>query len=201
MDRLMTEPSAPVADEVDHDPAEPLGDLTPRSARPVRRRRWVPTLLLLAIVGALAFVLINGLGNAALFFRNVDEAVEKRDELGDRRFRLQGTPMDGTIVETRIDGESVVSFTVIYEGVQADVVHRGEPPGLFQAEVPVVLEGRWTSADPADPDFVEGANDGWFFASDRMLVKHTEVYRDDRVKQAESGGQVGRDEEPDPVTP
>lgn len=189
-----------VLDELDHDPAEPLGDLTPRVAAPAGRRRWLPTIVLIVVALALAFVLIKGLGDAALFFRNVDEAVENRDELDDRRFRMQGTPIDGTIVETSADGESVVAFTVVYEGVKADVIHRGDPPGLFQAEVPVVLEGRWTPTDVGSPEFDQGADDGWYFASDRMVVKHEEDYREDRVDKAESGGQVERDE-PDPVSP
>ena len=158
-------------------------------------------MLLLLVVAALAFVLINGLGNAALFFRNVDDAVAKRDELGDRRFRMQGTPVAGTIVETTIDGESVVTFTVAFNGVEADIVHQGDPPGLFQAEVPVVLEGRWTPVGASAPDFPDGARDGWYFASDRMVVKHEEDYREERIDEAETGGQVGRDAPADPVTP
>ena len=44
------------------------------------------------------------------------------------------------------------------------VHHQGDPPELFQAGLPVVLEGHWSS-------------DGTFFASDRILVKHTEEYK------------------------
>jgi cytochrome c-type biogenesis protein CcmE len=44
------------------------------------------------------------------------------------------------------------------------VQHQGDPPELFQAQVPVVLEGHWSA-------------DGSFFASDRILVKHTEEYK------------------------
>ena len=42
------------------------------------------------------------------------------------------------------------------------VVHQGDPPELFQAGLPVVLEGRWQ---------------GDVFASDRILVKHSEEYK------------------------
>ena len=100
----------------------------------------------------------------------------KRDELGDSRFRLQGTVMDGTINETG-DG---VDFTVTFNGAEVAVHHRGDPPELFKAGEPVVLEGRWDRT-------VE------VFDSDRMLVKHDERYdavNQDRIKEAEQGGSV-----------
>src|SRR3546814_14058722 len=81
----------------------------------------------------------QGLNNATVFFRNVDEAVEQRDDLGDRRFRLQGSVVAGSV---EADGSSV-RFAVEYGGVQTDVVHAGDPPELFQPAIPVVLEGRW----------------------------------------------------------
>jgi cytochrome c-type biogenesis protein CcmE len=142
--------------------------LTARSARPRRARNWV---LGAVVLGALAFVLVRGLGNAALFFYNVDEAVAKQQSLGDDRFRLQGTVLDGTIVR---EGNRA-SFTVTYNGVEAKVSHTGEIPKLFEPGIPVVLEGRW--------------RDG-VFASDRMLVKHSEVYvadNPDRVKGYDEG--------------
>jgi hypothetical protein len=53
--------------------------------------------VIVLILGALAFVATKALSDAALFFYNADEAVAKRDELGDSRFPAQGTVMDGTI--------------------------------------------------------------------------------------------------------
>ena len=79
-----------------------------------------------------------------------------------------------------------------FEGVAADVVHVGSPPDLFTPGVPVVLEGRWVEGIPPDLDtFACGANDGHYFASDHMLVKHDNEYRDtypDRLDAAGSGG-------------
>jgi cytochrome c-type biogenesis protein CcmE len=105
------------------------------------------------------FMAYQGLSNAALFFRNVDEAVEQRDTLGDKRFRLQGSVVADSVES---DG-TTVRFQVEYGGVQADVVHIGDPPELFQPDIPVVLEGRWSQ-------------EGDWFESDRILVKHTEDY-------------------------
>lgn len=110
------------------------------------------------IVVALGFVVVRGLGDATLFFYNADEAVERRDELTDRRFRLQGEVLAGSVTEL---GTSV-SFVVTHEGVEVPVRHTGTPPELFQPGIPVVLEGRWSEAD--------------HFTSDSMLVKHSEEY-------------------------
>jgi cytochrome c-type biogenesis protein CcmE len=106
---------------------------------------------------ALGFLLVQGLGNATLYFRTADEAVAQRDSLGERRFRLQGTVVAGS-VDTR--GNQVL-FDVTANDVTVPIVHQGDPPELFQPGIPVVLEGRFQ---------------GEHFASDRILVKHTETY-------------------------
>jgi len=160
---------------VDQERAGPELDLTPRT-KETRRRRGLPAaLVLVAVVAALGFIAVKALGDATLFFRNVDEAVEQRAELGDDRFRMQGTVVDGSVDETD-DG---VSFQVEFDGVTADVVHRGDPPELFQPGIPVVLEGNW---------------DGEVFASDRILVKHSSEYEaenEDRLREADEGGNEG----------
>ena len=95
-------------------------DLRPRSApSPKGRRVWAIVVIVL-ILGALAFVATKALSDAALFFYNADEAVAKHDQLGDSRFRLQGTVEDGTINATG-DG---VDFTVTFNGAEVAVHHR-----------------------------------------------------------------------------
>jgi cytochrome c-type biogenesis protein CcmE len=133
-------------------------DLTPRtSASPRRRRSPLAVALLVLLLGALTFVVFRGLSSATLYFYNADEAVERRDSLGERRFRVQGEVQDD-VVETD-DG---AGFTIVFNDVAVVVDHVGDPPDLFRPGIPVVLEGRW---------------DGEVFASDRMLVKHSEEYR------------------------
>ena len=67
---------------------EPL-DLTPEASRPDRsaRRPWSVLALVLVVV-AVVFVLLRTLGDASLFFYEVDEAVDRRVELG--RFLSEG---------------------------------------------------------------------------------------------------------------
>lgn len=164
-------------------------ELTPRTApaagATTRRRRnpWAYGVLLLVLAG-LGVVVYQGLTSASLYFYNADEAVEQRAALGDRRFRLQGSVVGDSIKPT--DGG--VDFTVVYQGVQVDVRHEGDPPELFQPGIPVVVEGRW---DPS----------GDFFASDSIRVKHTPEYEADnadRLDDAERGGTVGSSGESDP---
>lgn len=154
------------ADELpdDRDLDEGGLDLTPRADEPGRtsratRRRWAP-LVVLALLGvALGVILVQAKG-ASLYFKNADEAVAQKDSLGTKRFRLQGT-----VVGKPADDGAATVFTVQYHGVNVVVHHTGSEPALFKAGIPVVAEGHWNTA-------------GTFFASDRLLVKHDENYKD-----------------------
>jgi cytochrome c-type biogenesis protein CcmE len=120
----------------------------------VTRRNWLAAIV---VVAALGFLVYQGLGNATLYFRTADEAVAQREQLGDRRFRIEGDVVAGTVAQVGQD----VSFRIASNGVEVPVTHRGDPPELFQPGIPVVLEGRFQ---------------GPGFASDRILVKHSETY-------------------------
>jgi cytochrome c-type biogenesis protein CcmE len=172
-------------------------DLSPRDLvdAPSRRRRLLPGVLLAVVVAGLGFVLLQTLSASALFFYNADEAVERRDELVEQRFRMQGTPF-GEPFSTEIDREGrkevAVVFPISFEGIVVDVVHTGSPAEQFQPGVPVVLEGAWVQGLPTGVESIgQGANDGWHFASTDMVVKHDNEYRtsnNDRIDDAERGG-------------
>ena len=155
------------------------GEATPRTPRTRRRRtrrRWVPLAVLAVVVVGLGTLVYKGLDDATLYFRNADEAVAQRDELGTKRFRLQGT----VVGEPEVDGADV-RFDVAYNGVEVAVAHTGTPPDMFRPGIPVVVEGRWS---------------GDVFASDRILIKHDESYEsqdeyDERIGEAEQGGDAG----------
>jgi cytochrome c-type biogenesis protein CcmE len=119
-----------------------------------QRRRLFVAVGVLAVLG---FLLFRGLGNATLYFRTADEAVAQRHSLGDRRFRIEGTVVGGS-VDTRGND---VGFRITSKDVEVPVVHRGDPPELFKPGIPVVLEGRFQ---------------GDTFMSDRIMVKHSESY-------------------------
>ncbi len=109
------------------------------------------------VLGALAFLVSKGLGDATVFFKTADEAVADKASLGGRRFRVEGL----VTAPVARDGDDV-RFSIVSAGVCVPVRHVGDPPELFKPGIPVVLEGHWQ---------------GDVYASDRILVKHTSEYR------------------------
>jgi cytochrome c-type biogenesis protein CcmE len=122
-----------------------------------------------AVVVAVGFLLSRGLGDATVYFYTADEAVAKRASLGTHRFRIEGVVVGGSVRSTG-DG---VAFAIEENGVRARVRHQGDPPELFQPDIPVVLEGRW---------------DGDVFASDRIMVRHTSEYRAEHPERVGTAG-------------
>jgi cytochrome c-type biogenesis protein CcmE len=137
-----------------------LLDLTPRpqAPRPPLHRRIRNLVLLGVVVAALGFVLVRALTDARVFFYNVDEAVQKQHDLGDKTFRMHGV----VVSELARDHQGVYRFRVSHGDVEAVVHHVGaEPTDLFEIGVPVVVQGRW---------------DGSQFRSQQILVRHSEEY-------------------------
>lgn len=132
------------------------------------RRRVVAATVVCAVAVAAIVGLTVALSQNVVYFRTVSEAVaERADGGGDGRFRMAGEVVAGSVTETR-DG---VRFEVTDGAETAAVVHRGDPPDLFQDGIPVVCEGRW--------------GDGEAFASDRILIRHGNEYEPPSVDDAE----------------
>lgn len=121
-------------------------------------RRWLGRGVIVAVLVVVGVLVYKGLSDAALYFRPADQAVAEKDELGTRRFRLQGT-----VVAEPVEVDGGIEFQVVHNDVTVDVHHVGAPPDMFAVDIPVVLEGSW---DPS----------GAFFDSDHILVKHDETY-------------------------
>jgi cytochrome c-type biogenesis protein CcmE len=141
----------------------PEGGTTRRptgGGRRIDRTRLRLGIVIALVCGALAFLVLQGLGNATTYFRNADEALAERSQLGDDRFRLQGTVVPGSV---RPVGDEV-AFQVEYHCDAVDVRHRGDPPELFADGIPVVLEGAFRPGTDT-------------YASDRIFVRHTSEYR------------------------
>jgi len=146
---------APVLDDEDLPPI-----VTARRPRRASIGRVVVASVL--VFAAIAFIVSKGLGSATVYFKTADEAVAQRQQLGTRRFRIEGTVMPGTI---RQDSGRLL-FTILGDqGALVPIVHTGgQPTGLFRDSIPVVLEGRWDKAGDA-------------YRSDTIIVKHSETYR------------------------
>ena len=135
-------------------------------------------IILALVLGACAFLLVKGLGDATVFFKNADEVSSpaQRASIGTKRFRLQGTVVPATV---KTVGDSV-TFDVEYHCKVVHVRHEGDPPELFKPGIPDVLEGAY----PKGSDVYD---------SDKIFVRHTSEYRvkeGDRLKLAESSSEV-----------
>jgi cytochrome c-type biogenesis protein CcmE len=146
----------------------PVDDTKPLRSRRTRGRRLRSGIVLAMVLLAVGVILFQGLSNATLYFYNADEAVAQKADLGTKRFRLQGKVEPGTIVATTTG----TRFEVGYNGVTVEVDHAGDPPDLFQACLPVVVEGHWS---------------GDVFASDRIMVKHSNEYATKNPDRVEAG--------------
>lgn len=143
------------------------------SVRPRKRGNALRLVIVgVIILAALGFLLFRGLDDATVYFKTASEAVEQRDEIGTDRFRVEGTVVAGSIKENG----AITNFEIADKGVTIPVANTGQPLGIFQENIPVVLEGRFA----ADSDT---------FESDRIMVRHSNEYEEqypDRVSGAEN---------------
>lgn len=139
-------------------------DLSPRQtstlerAEPPRRRNWGAYALLIVVLVAGGVVVTKFLTSAIDFYCNVDEVGHKSGCEAGRRLRIQGTVQEGTVTKSG----AVTDFVIAFNGVTMKVHYDGDPGGLFQECIPVVVHG---SLDAA------GVFDG-----DQLEVKHSNEY-------------------------
>ena len=149
-------------------------DLTPRAhddsgAAPKRKRKWVPmTIVALAIVGG-GVVVTQFLTSAIDYYCNVDEVGVRSGCDSTRRIRVQGVVDEGSV--KNVDGET--RFVISFHKKSLEVTYQGDPGGVFQECIPVVVHGRMN---------------GDMFDGDRIEVKHSNEYvevNSDRIKESE----------------
>ena len=128
-------------------------------------------ILLLLIVGSLAWVGTQALSGSLVYYVTPTELLHDRPPPGER-LRLGGQVVPGSVHEVGGDLEFVVTDGT----TRMTVIHDGSTPALFRTGTGVVLEGTYA--------------DGTFH-SDTMLVKHSEQYRPPPPGQTPS---------PEPVT-
>ncbi len=138
-------------------------DLSPRTDAPVptaprrRNRKVIPIVVLALTVVAGGVIVTQFLSSAVDFFCNVDEVGERDGCEEDRRIRLQGTVDEGTIESAN----GVTTFSMTHNAASIDVVYDGDPGGIFQECIPVVVHGEITSG---------------VLQGDRVEVKHSDEY-------------------------
>jgi cytochrome c-type biogenesis protein CcmE len=155
-----------------------MTDLSPRTgpdsgvvlSRP--RRKWLPMIVLAAVLVAGGVIVTQFLRSAVDYYCNVDEVGVRAGCDEDRRLRIQGLVEQGTVEVVGGDTDFVISFN----GVSLPVHYDGQPGGIFKECIPVVVHGRFDSASAV-------------FVGDRVEVKHSDEYvavNDDRFTEAET---------------
>jgi len=119
--------------------------------------RWfiLPALAGILVAG---FFLVRSLDDDLVYYFYPSEAVERRAEFpDDRRFRLAGVVVPGSLAETAegytfdiSDGAAAVSVDLV-----------STPPQLFGEDVEVLLDGSWQNGR---------------FVADNALIRHEEGY-------------------------
>ena len=121
-------------------------------------RRGPATIFRVVAFGVAGVLLWQGLTNATVYFKTVDQAVAQRAKLGTRRFRLEGIVQAGSVHAV---GKGV-DFVVEENNAEVRVHHEGGTPALFRQAVPAVLVVPLRHT---------------VFDSDRLLATSTASYR------------------------
>ncbi len=139
-------------------------DLSPRidevAPPPPRRKgkRWAAIAVLVLVLGGGVVIVTQFLSSAIDYYCNVDEVGAKDGCEAGRRLRIQGNVVEGSVAAE----DNVTNFVVEFNGVSLPVRYdAGDPGGIFQECVPVVVHGRLT---------------GGVFVGDEIEVKHSNEY-------------------------
>ena len=152
-------------------------DLTPRTdpddaAVPAKRKRKLAPMLLLVVVFVAGGIIVTQFLNSAVdYFCNVDEVGVREGCETEQRIRLQGTVDPGSIDQS-VTG--ITAFTMTFGDATIPVRYDGDPGGIFQECIPVVVHG-------------EIRDD--VLAGDRVEVKHSDEYEaenDDNLTAADA---------------
>jgi cytochrome c-type biogenesis protein CcmE len=161
-------------------------DLTPRTTTSPdqaagsvrrRRRRVLPIVVLAAVVALGGFMVTRFLASAIDYYCNVDEIGVRPGCSDDRRLRIQGSVVEGSV---RAD-IAATTFDIAFNGVVLPVRYSGQPGGIFQECIPVIVHGRLA---------------GTLFEGDRVEVRHSNEYAEDhgdRIDEARSAACVMAD--------
>ncbi len=118
-------------------------------------------LVLGALVLAIIALLSQGILHSLNYFETVDQALAQRAKVGTEVIRLEGVVKPGSIERTSKGASFVLTGS---KDRRVFVDAHGSPPELFQADIPVVVVGHFTSVTSLD------------FDGTQIMVKHTATY-------------------------
>jgi cytochrome c-type biogenesis protein CcmE len=142
-----------------------------------RQRLLLVMAALILVGGATGLVMLALSDSVAFFVTPSDIATDKVD--ADRRFRLGGLVVPGSVERSAADGS--VAFALTDRAHQVRVRYQGLLPDLFREGQGIVAQGHL-------------ARDGVFVASE-VLAKHDETYMPPEVAEALKQAGVWRDGE------
>jgi len=128
--------------------------------------------ILVLVVGALAWVGTSALSNNLVYYVTPTELLREPPATGER-LRLGGRVVPWSVH----DVEDGVDFVVTDGTTRMSVAHSGGTPSLFRTGIGVVLEGTYRG---------DGA-----FHSDTMLIKHGEQYEPPAAGQTPGPVEIG----------
>lgn len=123
------------------------------------RRIWMG-LGLVAIGGALALLVGEGLSGNIVYFLTPSELHAEGATVYDRPVRLGGQVKPGSVEWSPETGE--LHFVIIDDSAEVRVRNDGAPPAMFQEGMGVVVEGRY--------------REGGVFSATNLMVKHSNEY-------------------------
>jgi cytochrome c-type biogenesis protein CcmE len=141
------------------EPTIDLAPVAPPKSSISSRRRTVLVLAVLAV--AIMGLLSQGLLHSLNYFDTVDQVLANRAKIAMTTIRLEGVVKPHTVVRT----SSGASFWMMGSGSnQVYVTSSGTPPQLFEANIPVVVVGHFSSVTSLT------------FEGSQIMVKHTASY-------------------------
>jgi cytochrome c-type biogenesis protein CcmE len=170
-----TEPDLPTRPSHQSTTDDGLGPPAPVPSSRARRTSRRVLLVFVLLAAALVFLLVEGLGSSLDYFDTVSQAYAHRASLGTSTFRLEGTVVPGSIVGTARGSD----FSICQGPHVVRVSNVGSPPALFQARIPVVVVGHFSS-DTSNR-----------FDSTSILVKHSATYTADYPNRVKAGAPSG----------
>ena len=138
----------------------PASVSTPVVGRRPHQRRARLLVVFALLAGAIAYLLVGGLGSSLDYFDTVSQALAHRTTIGTTVFRLEGLVVPGSVRRTARGAD----FEVSGGGREVAVHNVGSPPQLFQPDIPVVVVGHFASKSSD------------LFVSDQIMVKHSPTY-------------------------
>jgi cytochrome c-type biogenesis protein CcmE len=136
-----------------------LTPVEPPATKSRSKRRSIGVIALLVI--AVSALLAQGLLSNLNYFETVDQAYAHRHSLGTSDFRLEGLVTKGSVMRTARGANFVMQGS---HQRRVHVIEVGQPPQLFQSDIPVVVDGHFTSVTSN------------IFDAHQIIVKHTSSY-------------------------